>query len=78
MKTRITLEVNPKIYSKVLWILSQFKVQDVRIVDEYAEQKKQFGIFDNGGSEFIEDEKLGLLLQDIEVNYESVKAGELV
>lgn len=77
MKTRITLEVNTKIYNKVLWMINQFKSSEVRIIDEYAEGNEQIRLINEGGSEFKGD-RLARILQDIEVEFEDITQGVLV
>lgn len=77
MKTRITLEVNTKIYNKVLWMINQFKSEELQIVDEYAEGNEQIRLINEGGSEYRGD-KLLRLLQDIEVEFEDISEAVLV
>ncbi|MFO7720729.1 MAG: hypothetical protein R6W85_09870 [Gillisia sp.] len=67
MKT-IELRVNKKIYDKLMWLLSQFKSEDLIIIDKKAIDKNyldnQLDEIDNGDAEFLTLNQLDLMLDE--------------
>lgn len=71
----IKLQVNKKIYNKILWLLSQFK-DDVKIItpepkNPKAYLQKQLDIIDSGKADFLSEEELDVLLEERIITYES-------
>jgi len=73
MKT-IKLEVNSKIYDKILWFLSQFDSKDLKIVSEISEEKKylsnELDSMDKGEAHFISVNELDAVLEERISKYE--------
>jgi len=73
MKT-IKLEVNSKIYDKILWFLSQFDSKDVKIVSTISEEKKyltdELESIDKGDAQFISVDELDAVLEERISKYE--------
>jgi hypothetical protein len=67
MKT-IELKVNKKIYDKLMWLLGQFKSDDLIIIDKNAKDKSylndQLNEIDNGDAEFLTLDQLDLMLDE--------------
>jgi hypothetical protein len=67
MKT-IELKVNKKIYDKLMWLLGQFKSEDLIIIDKKAIDKNyldnQLNEIDNGDAEFLTLDQLDLMLDE--------------
>ena len=73
MKT-IKLEVNSKIYDKILWFLSQFDSKDLKIVSSFSEEKKyltdELESIDKGEAQFISVNELDAVLEERISKYE--------
>jgi len=73
MKT-IKLEINSKIYDKILWFLSQFDSKDVKIVSTISEEKKyltdELESIDKGDAQFISVDELDAVLEERISKYE--------
>ena len=68
MKT-IELKVNKKIYDKLMWLLGQFKSEDlIIIIDKKSKDKNYLGNqlneIDNGDAEYLTLDQLDLLLDE--------------
>ncbi|HBY67805.1 MAG TPA: hypothetical protein DEG69_08665 [Flavobacteriaceae bacterium] len=67
MKT-IKLEVSNKVYTKILWLLKQFKPEEVRVVQEKESIKKylseELSSIEKGSSSFLTVEELDQLLEE--------------
>lgn len=67
MKT-IELKVNKKIYDKLIWLLGQFKSEDLIIIDKKSKDKNylnnQLNEIDNGDAEFLTLDQLDLMLDE--------------
>ena len=67
MKT-IELKVNKKIYDKLMWLLGQFKSEDLIIIDKKTIDKNyldnQLNEIDNGDAEFLTLDQLDLMLDE--------------
>lgn len=71
----IELKVSKKIYTRILWLLSQFKEEDVRIVSSSQENPKaylqnQLDLIDAGKADFVSIKELELLLNERIEKYE--------
>jgi hypothetical protein len=73
MKT-IKLEVNSKIYDKILWFLSQFDSKDLKIVSDFSEEKKylskELEAMDKEEAHFISVNELDAVLEERIIKYE--------
>lgn len=75
----IKLEVNKKIYDKLMELLNQFKPEDLKIIDEekerFLQEKKyldeQLDLIDSGKAKFISIEEMDNLLEETIREYES-------
>lgn len=71
----IKLQVSKKIYTKLLWLLSQFKSEDLKIIDD-AESKvraylnNELKSIDSGQAEFLSLEELDAVMEERIVKYE--------
>jgi len=67
MKT-IELKVNKKIYDKLMWLLGQFKPDDLIIIDKKSTDKSylnnQLKEIDNEDAEFLTLDQLDLMLDE--------------
>jgi hypothetical protein len=67
MKT-IELKVNKKIYDKLMWLLGQFKPDDLIIIDIKSKNKNylnnQLNKMDNGDAEFFSLDQLDLMFDE--------------
>jgi len=67
MKT-IELKVNKKIYDKLMWLLGQFKPDDLIIIDKKSKNKNylnnQLNKMDNGDAEFFSLDQLDLMFDE--------------
>jgi len=74
MKT-IKLEVNSKIYDKILWFLSQFDSKDVKIISPFSEDKKylknELDSIDKGDATFVSLNELDAVLEERISKYEN-------
>ena len=72
----IKLEVSKKIYTKLLWLLSQFKSDDLKIIDDTESSVIQYlnselKAIDSGESEFLSIEELNAVMEERIVKYEN-------
>jgi len=67
MKT-IELKVNKKIYDKLMWLLGQFKSDDLIIIDKKSKDKNylnnQLNEIDYGDAKFITVDQLDIMLDE--------------
>ena len=75
MKT-LKLQINNRIYDKLLWLLSQFNTEDLQIIrDEDIQHKeyldKELKKIDEGKATFLSIEELDELLEKSISKYES-------
>jgi hypothetical protein len=74
MKT-IKLEISNKIYDKVLWLLQQFKPEDLKVIEQNSIEKeylsKELENIDNGNAEFISIEELDKVMEERISKYEN-------
>jgi hypothetical protein len=74
MKT-IKLEISNKIYDKVLWLLQQFKPEDLKVIEQNSIEKeylsKELENIDNGNAEFISIEELDIVMEERISKYEN-------
>ena len=66
MKT-IKIEVSNKVYTKILWLLNQFKPEEVRVIDEKKSIKNylngELSAIEKGDADFLTIEELDELLE---------------
>ena len=55
----VKLEISKKIYNKVIWLLKQFKPEELRIVNEEEYLQEQLESIDNQTAKFISTAELG-------------------
>lgn len=70
----LEIKVNKKIYDKVLWLLSQFKPEDLVIVTNSVNKKylnEQLATIDQGRGNFVSIEELDAVLEERIKKYES-------
>jgi len=69
----LEIKVNKKIYDKVLWLLSQFKPEDLVIVTDSVNKKylnEQLATIDQGRGNFVSIEELDAVLEERIKKYE--------
>lgn len=74
----IKLEVNKKIYDKLMGLLKQFKPEDLKIIDEkgakFLQEKKyldeQLKLIDSGKAKFLSLEEFNRLMEERIKKYE--------
>ncbi len=71
----IKLQVSKKIYTKLLWLLSQFKSEDLKIIDDTESSVIQYlnnelKSIDSGEAEFLSIEELDAVMEERIVKYE--------
>lgn len=71
----IKLQVSKKIYTKLLWLLSQFKSEDLKIIDDTESSVIQYlnnelKSIDSGDAEFLSIEELNAVVEDRIIKYE--------
>ena len=71
----IKLQVSKKIYTKVLWLLSQFKDDDVKIITSSDKSTKaylqnQLDLIDSGKVDFLSEKELNILLEERITKYD--------
>ena len=71
----IKLQVSKKIYTKLLWLLSQFKSEDLKIIDDTESSviqylNKELRTIDSGEAEFLSIEELDAVMEERIVKYE--------
>lgn len=71
----IKLQVSKKIYTKLLWLLSQFKTEDLKIVDDAESSvieylSNELKSMDSGNAEFLSLEELGAVMEERIVKYD--------
>lgn len=72
----IKLQVSKKIYTKLLWLLSQFKSEDLKIVDDsdslvVTYLNNELKLMNSGDAEFLSLEELDAVMEDRIVKYEN-------
>lgn len=70
----LEIKVNKKIYDKVLWLLSQFKPEDLVIVTNSVNKKylnEQLATIDQGRGNFVSIEELDAVLEERIKKYEN-------
>jgi len=74
MKT-IKLEVSNKVYTKILWLLKQFKPEEVRVIDENKSIKNylngELSAIEKEDADFLTVEELDELLEKRISKYEN-------
>ncbi len=70
----IKLQVSKKIYTKLLWLLSQFKSEDLKIIDDAESSVIQYlnnelRTLDSGEAEFLSIEELDAVMEERIVKY---------
>ncbi len=71
----IKLQVSKKIYTKLLWLLSQFKSEDLKIIDDTESSvikylNNELKSIDSGEAEFLSIEELDAVMEERIVKYE--------
>lgn len=72
----IKLQVNKKIYTKLLWLLSQFKSEDLQIVDDKESQvldylNHELKSLDSKEAEFLSLDELDAVMEERILKYEN-------
>jgi len=72
----IKLKVSKKIHTKFLWLLSQFKTEDIKIIDDEESSVIQYlnnelSTIDSGEAEFLSMEELDAVMEERIVKYEN-------
>ncbi|CAH8285403.1 hypothetical protein EV196_10112 [Mariniflexile fucanivorans] len=72
----IKLQVSRKIYTKLLWLLSQFKSEDLKIIDDSESSvieylNNELKSIDSGDAEFLSLEELDAVMEERILKYEN-------
>ncbi|MBP0903242.1 hypothetical protein ACFSKN_14825 [Mariniflexile gromovii] len=72
----IKLQVSRKIYTKLLWLLSQFKSEDLKIIDDSESSvieylNSELKSIDSGNAEFLSLEELDAVMEERIIKYEN-------
>lgn len=72
----IKLQVSKKIYTKLLWLLSQFKSEDLKIVNDSDSLvvkylNNELNVINSGDAEFLSLEELEAVMEQRIVRYEN-------
>lgn len=71
----LKLQISKKIYTKLLWLLSQFKSEYLKIINDSefhakAYLNRELSIMDSGDAEFLSLEELDAVLEARILKYE--------
>jgi hypothetical protein len=72
----IKLQVSKRIYTKLLWLLSQFKSEDLKIIDDTESSVIQYlnnelKTLDSREAEFLSVEELDAVMEERILKYEN-------